>query len=65
VGISIDIKTSGLKNWAKSPRREKIDEARTGVNEGGVITAADVDQGKKTPDCQPHRPWLVPGVGKL
>jgi hypothetical protein len=28
-------------------------------------TVADPDAGGKTADQQPHRPWLVPGIGKL
>jgi hypothetical protein len=64
MGISINSKMSGFRKWAEIDQPAKIDEARIGAHEG-AIAAADVDQGRTTPDPQLHRPWLVPGVGKL
>lgn len=61
MGISINSKVSGFRKWAELHEPEKIDKAHTAANE----VAADVDQDRTTPDPQPHRPWLVPGVGKL
>jgi hypothetical protein len=64
MGISINSKMSGFRKWAVIRQPAKIDEARVGAHEG-AIAAADVDQGRTTPDPQLHRRWLVPGVGKL
>ncbi len=65
MGISMNPKTSGFRKWAEIHEPTKIDKARTGANEGDVIGAADARQDGKTPDQQPHRPWFVPGAGKL
>jgi hypothetical protein len=65
MGMSINSRMSGFRKWSEAHQPKAIDEARTGANQGGVIAAAGVDHGGTTPDQQPHRPWLVPGVGKL
>jgi len=66
MGISMNPKMSGFRKWAEIHEPTKIDKAPTGADEGGVIAAAGGDQGaKKTSDQQPHRPWLVPGAGRL
>lgn len=63
--ISINSKMSGFRKWAEIHEPMKIDEACTGAKEGDVTAAADVHQAGKTADQQPHRPWLVPGAGRL
>jgi len=65
MGISMNPKMSGFRKWAEIHEPTKIDKARTGAHKGSVIAAADVHQTGKTPEQQPHRPWLVPGAGKL
>jgi hypothetical protein len=65
MGISMNPKMSGFRKWAEIHEPTKVDKARTGAEEIGVTAAADVHQAGKTADQQPHRPWLVPGVGKL
>jgi hypothetical protein len=66
MSISMNPKMSGFRKWADIHDPEKIDKASTGVNKGGgVISAADGNQGTKAQDQQPHRPWLVPGAGRL
>jgi hypothetical protein len=65
MGISMNPKMSGFRKWAEIHEPTKIDKARTGVEEGSVTAAADDHQAGKTADQQPHRPWLVPGAGKL
>ncbi|HUN96744.1 MAG TPA: hypothetical protein VMU69_10975 [Bradyrhizobium sp.] len=65
MGISINSKMSGFRIWAEIHEPRKIDKAPTGADEGGVIAVANGDQGATTADQQPHRPWLVPGVGRL
>src|ERR1700730_12152322 len=64
MGKSMNPKLSGFRKWAKSPEPTKIDKARTGANEGGVIAAADVDQDRRTPEATTARPWLVPGASR-
>jgi len=41
---SMNPKMSGFRKWAEIREPTKIDKARTGANEGGVIAAAVVDQ---------------------
>jgi hypothetical protein len=65
MGISMNPKISGFRKWAEIHEPTKVDKARSGANEGDVIPAALVDHDEKTSDQQSHRPWLVPGVGKL
>ena len=65
MGISMNPKLSGFRKWAKIHEPTKIDKARTRANKGGVVAAADVHQARETLDQQPHRPWFVPGPGKL
>jgi hypothetical protein len=62
--VSLNGKMSGFRKWAEIHEPKKIVETRIAANEG-VAAAADDHQGGKTPDLQPHRPWLVPGVGRL
>jgi hypothetical protein len=64
MGMSINSRISGFRKWVEIHEPAKIDEARTAVSKG-AIAEADEDQGATTPDQQPHRPWLVPGAGKL
>jgi hypothetical protein len=65
VGIFINSKMSGFRKWAEAHPPMRIDEARTGTMEEHVAAAADVGEGGKTLDRLPHRPWLVPGLGRL
>lgn len=64
MALPINSKISGFEKWAELHQPEKIDKARTAANEG-AIAATDGAQGTTTPDQQPHRPWLVPGTGRL
>lgn len=64
MAISINSRTGGFRKWAEIHEPAKADKAPTAVN-NGAIAAADGDQAAKTPDQQPHRPWLVPGAGRL
>jgi len=64
MGKSMNPKMSGFRKWAEIHESTKIDKARTGANEGGVIAAADVDQDRKTPEATTARPWLVPRASR-
>lgn len=62
--ISISSRTSGFRKWAAIHEPMKINKADGQTTVAGVDTAAD-DLLVGTLDQQPHRPWLVPGTGKL
>lgn len=64
MSISMNPKMGGFRKWAEIHDPEKIDKAPPGASEGAVAPA-DGDQGAKTLEEQPHRPWLVPGAGTL
>ena len=63
MSISINSRTSGFRKWAED--HQQNNDARTGAIEGRAIAVADPGEGGKTSDQQRHRPWLVPGIGKL
>jgi hypothetical protein len=60
-----DSRAKGFKKWSDAHQAERLGDARAGAGEGGVIAAPDLAQGVTTPAEQPHRPWLVPGAGRL
>lgn len=64
MGISINSKISGFRKWAEIHDPQTIDKPPTGAKEG-AIASPDGDQAATTPDQRPHRPWLVPGAGRL
>jgi hypothetical protein len=64
MAISINSKMSGFRKWAETHEPAKIDKADSRANEDGIDAVAD-DLLVGTLDQQPHRPWLVPGTGKL
>jgi hypothetical protein len=64
MGISMNSTTSGFRKWSEA-HGAKIAVARAVVGEAAVITAPSLDNGMTTPEEQPHRPWLVPGSGRL
>jgi hypothetical protein len=59
----INSSTREFRKWSKAQELKTGDEARARVDD--VIATPDVDQGVTTQDEKPHRPWLVPGEGKL
>jgi hypothetical protein len=63
MSISINRRTSGFRKWAEAHRQNG--DTRAGAMEDCGITVADPGQGGKISDQPPHRPWLVPGIGKL
>jgi len=63
MAMSINSSTSGFRKWSEAQELKRVDEARAGVDD--VIATPDVDLGVMTQDEKPHRPWLVPGKGKL
>jgi hypothetical protein len=60
-----DSGAKGFMKWADAHQPEALGDARAGAVAGSVIAAPDLAQGVTTPPEQPHRPWLVPGAGRL
>ena len=65
MNIFVNNRMSGFRKWAEAHSPRMVDEAGTGAMENGVSVVADANPGGKVLDRQPHRPWLVPGVGRL
>ena len=65
MAISINSNTSGFRNWSEALELRKLDDTRGETVIAGDIADSDVGQEVMTPDQTPHRPWLVPGAGKL
>ncbi len=65
MGISINSSNSGFRKWSEAQELKRIGEIRAGAAQRGVDVPSDLDQVVTTPDETPHRPWLVPGAGKL
>jgi hypothetical protein len=63
MSISINSKMSGFRKWAEA--HPQNNEGRTGATDTRDTAVADSDACGKTADRRPHRPWLVPGIGKL
>jgi hypothetical protein len=59
--LHINNSTSGFRKWSEAQELRMSQRIRAELGEG----LPDVDAGMVAPVEQPHRPWLVPGVGKL
>jgi hypothetical protein len=54
-----------FKKWL-DPHQPRINkDVRAGESYGVVATDPDLDNRMMTSPELPHRPWLVPGVGRL
>lgn len=62
--IAINNRLSGFRIWAEAHDPNGAAEVCAGVGRKGALAPPNVDR-EATPDERPHRPWLVPGVGKL
>jgi hypothetical protein len=63
--ISINNRTSGFRKWLEAQELKKQEKTRAGMAESRGAAAPVVDQEVITSDETLHRPWLVPGVGRL
>lgn len=63
--IAINKSSSGFRKWSEAQELKRIGEVRAGATRGRAGVPSDLDQMVITPDETPHRPWLVPGAGKL
>jgi hypothetical protein len=62
--ISINSRTGGFRKWADA-HDPRITATPTVADDAAVISATDPDQPVTATEEQPHRPWLVPGAGRL
>jgi hypothetical protein len=53
----------GFRKWADAHQPDDGNNPQVGGSAAGVI--ADPGDAVMTPSEQPHRPWLVPGAGRL
>ncbi len=65
MAISINSSTSGFRKWSEALELKKREKARVGAGENGGAAALVDDQELVTSDETLHRPWLVPGAGRL
>ena len=63
MSISINGKMSGFRKWAEAHAQNS--DGRTGAMDNRDSAVADPDAHGMTADQRPHRPWLVPGIGRL
>ena len=63
MSISINSKMSGFRKWAEA--HPQNNDGSIGATGDSDTTVSDPDACGKTADQPPHRPWLVPGIGKL
>jgi hypothetical protein len=63
MGISVNSRTRGFRKWSEAHDPQIANAPAAAA--AAVIPAPELDQGMTTPKEQPHRPWLVPGVGTL
>jgi hypothetical protein len=63
--ISMNSSTSGFRKWSEAQELKRRGEGRAEAGEVTVIPGPDADQGVIPPAEEPHRPWLVPGTGRL
>ena len=65
MAILINGSKSGFRKWSEAQELRKLDDTRGEAVLAGGIASLEVGQEVMTPDQTPHRPWLVPGAGKL
>jgi hypothetical protein len=65
MAISINSSTSGFRKWSEAQEFKKLEKTRPGAGESGGAAAPDADQEVITSEEALHRPWMVPGVGRL
>ena len=65
MALSINSSTSGFRKWSEAQEIKGRATAGAEAGEVAIIPAQGVDQAVAPPAEQPHRPWFVPGAGKL
>jgi hypothetical protein len=59
-----DSYSKGFRKWADIYRPEITKNVRANETDGNGTADSDLDRVMTSPD-PPHRPWLVPGTGRL
>jgi hypothetical protein len=62
--IAINNRLSGFRIWAEAHDPTGVAETSAWADRKGALAPPNIDC-EATPSEGPHRPWLVPGVGKL
>jgi hypothetical protein len=57
--------TKGSKKWSDAHQPENHKDVYAGEGYWVVATDPNLDSRVMTSPERPHRPWLVPGVGRL
>lgn len=65
MSIASDGRTSGFRKWAAARRPNTAGDAAVASEKAGGIGAAIGEGSATAQDLRPHRPWLVPGAGRL
>jgi len=65
MALSINSSTSGFRKWSEAQELKQRGEPRAEAGGVAVILAPGIDQAVMPPAEPPHRPWLVPGAGKI
>jgi hypothetical protein len=65
MAISINSRVSGFRKWSEALELKRIDEARGRAGQDSDVATPNIDDVVITTERAPHRPWLVPGAGKL
>lgn len=61
-----DSGAKGFKKWSSDAHQREINkDVRAGGGDEVLATDPDLDNRVMTSPERPHRPWLVPGVGRL
>lgn len=60
-----DSLTKGFRRWADAHQPDRKIDDRPSGGAAASIADSDVDDVVLTPPERPHRPWLVPGEGRL
>jgi hypothetical protein len=63
MSIVINSKMSGFRKWVEA--HPENNNGRTRATDDRDISVADPNNRGTTTDQRSHRPWLVPGIGKL
>lgn len=64
MGISINSRTSGFRKWSQA-LQQNFGDAGNNARVGETVAADNVDHMAGPAARLAHRPWLVPGIGKL
>jgi len=62
---SVDGRTNGFGKWSQARASEIDKDVRADEGDGEIAADPDLNMGVVVSPDRPHRPWLVPGAGRL